>query len=79
MNTEKILILVACLAFTSPALSFSDQEQAMIEWVDAHQEEAVALLEQTVNTGSGTMNHAGVKAVGMQMADAMTGLGLEVE
>jgi glutamate carboxypeptidase len=61
------------------AFALTVQEQTMIEWVDAHQEEAVALLEQTVNTGSGTMNHAGVKAVGMQMADAMAGLGLEVE
>ena len=61
------------------AFALTAQEQAMIEWVDAHQNEAIALLEQTVNTGSGTMNHAGVKAVGMQMADAMAGLGLQVE
>ena len=51
-------------------------EQTMVDWIDAHEADAIALLRQTVNIGSGTMNHAGVRAVRDIMADAMAGLGL---
>ena len=49
----------------------------MVAWVDAHQDEAIALLEKTVNIGGGTMNHAGVRAVGDVMAWELDALGLE--
>ena len=42
-----------------------------------HQDEAIALLEKTVNIGSGTMNHAGVRTVGDVMAGELDALGLE--
>jgi glutamate carboxypeptidase len=79
VNKEKIMVLVACLAFSSTALSFSDHEHAMLDWIDAHQDEAIKLLEETVNIGSGTMNHAGVRAVGDAMASSMEDLGMAIE
>ncbi len=54
-------------------------EQRMVDWIDAHTEDAIALLEETVNIGSGTMNHDGVRAVGKVMRRELDALGLETE
>lgn len=43
-------------ATARPETSLSAKESAMVDWIDAHQEGAIALLEETVNIGSGTMN-----------------------
>ena len=51
----------------------------MLDWVDAHAEDANALLEETVNIGSGTMNHDGVKAVGVVMRRELDALGLQTQ
>ena len=59
-----------------PETSLSTEESAMVDWIDAHQEGAIALLEETVNIGSGTMNHEGVRAVGVVMARELNALGL---
>ena len=50
-------------------------EQSIVEWADRHAEGAVDLLEETVNIGSGTMNHDGVRAVGEVMARELSALG----
>ena len=39
-------------------------ERAMVTYIDAHNAEALALLERVVNINSGTQNFAGVRAVG---------------
>jgi glutamate carboxypeptidase len=51
----------------------------MIAWIDAHTDDAIALLEETVNIGSGTMNHDGVRQVGVIMRRELDALGLETE
>ena len=53
-------ILLLLLSLSARAGVLSDDEQAISDWVDQHQEQAIALLEETVNIGSGTMNHEGV-------------------
>ena len=62
------LFLSVTLAPVIHAGSLSAKEQAMVDWIDAHQDEAIELLAETVNIGSGTMNHAGVRAVGDVMS-----------
>ncbi|HEX5787024.1 MAG TPA: M20/M25/M40 family metallo-hydrolase, partial [Woeseiaceae bacterium] len=77
--------LSACAAFamSAPAAAapdvaaFDATERAILEWVDGHVNEAVELLEETVNIGSGTMNHAGVRKVGRVMARELDALGFE--
>ncbi len=61
------------------AASLSADEQRMIEWIDAHAEDAVELLAETVNIGSGTMNHEGVREVGRVMRRELDALGLETQ
>ena len=69
MNTLlRVSLLVGLAAAASmscaTAAALSAQEQRMVEWIDAHSEDAIALLEETVNISSGTMNHEGVRKVG---------------
>ena len=71
------LLLATSLGVSAQGLQLSENEKVMVAWVDAHQDEAIALLEKTVNIGSGTMNHAGVRAVGDVMAGELDALGLE--
>lgn len=71
------LLLLSSTASWGQGLQLSENEQTMVSWIDAHQNEAISLLEKTVNIGSGTMNHAGVRAVGDVMAAELDALGLD--
>jgi len=53
-----LLILVAQGAATA---GLSAEEQRMADWIDEHAEDAISLLAEAVNIGSGTMNHEGVR------------------
>ena len=80
MNTGRMvgLYLMAMLPLAASA-AVDDVEQSMIDWIDAHQQEAIDLLETTVNIGSGTMNLEGVRKVGAVMRRELDGLGLQTE
>ena len=67
------------LALPVQAASLDANEQRMVEWIDAHAEDAIALLEETVNISSGTMNHDGVRKVGAVMRRELDAIGLETE
>ncbi|MCH7820670.1 MAG: M20/M25/M40 family metallo-hydrolase [Proteobacteria bacterium] len=74
------IIAVSTLFISSVvAADFNADEQRMIEWIDAHAENAIELLAETVNIGSGTMNHDGVREVGRVMRRELDGLGLDTE
>jgi len=49
----------------------------LIEHVDAHNAEALAMLERVVNINSGTMNFDGVRAVGDIFAEELNSLGFK--
>ena len=60
-SVVKRLVVASCLLGLSSLVSAATldaNEQQMVDWIDAHEDEAIALLEETVNIGSGTMNHA---------------------
>ena len=61
------------------AAGLDADERRMVEWIDAHQEAAIALLAETVNVGSGTMNHEGVRSVGRIMRRELDAVGLDTE
>ena len=71
--------LVAALPAMPAAADFSADEQRMIEWIDAHAEEVVGLLAETVNISSGTMNLDGVRRVGAVMGRELEALGLATQ
>jgi len=77
-----LLCLLAGFALTaaraaSPGLS--TQEQHMGEFIDQHNGEALALLEQVVNINSGTQNLAGVRAVGQVFREQFQALGFTTQ
>lgn len=65
--------LAAPAAGQQPAISAP--ERAIVAAADSRSDEAVALLERIVNINSGTMNLAGVRAVGMVLRTELDGLG----
>lgn len=68
---------VFCVSSTY-AQSISDQEKAILSYIDAHEEEAIGFLEQVVNINSGTMNHKGVKSVGEEFLKKFNAIGFDV-
>lgn len=70
---------VACLTTGADAAVLDEQESAIAAWVDANAGAAEALLEELVNINSGTMNHAGVRAVGARLAREFELLGFATE
>ena len=72
-------VLLACLVPGLTVAQLDENEQAMVEWIDANAEAAMDLLAETVNIGSGTMNHDGVRQVGNVLRRELDDIGLETE
>ena len=78
-RTTPLWPLAAALMLLQTATATAEMdatERQIADWVDANSEAAFSLLEETVNLGSGTMNHDGVRAVGAVMRRELDALGL---
>ena len=74
-----ILAAALSLALASPALAqAAGPERTMMATVEAEHERHVGLLERLVNQNSGTLNAAGVRAVGEMVRQELEPLGFEV-
>src|ERR1019366_2880415 len=75
-----IVALAACMSAAAaqgtPA-GLSPLERTAARAVDAHNAEALALLERIVNINSGTMNLAGVRAVADVLRPQLESLGFK--
>ena len=69
------LLLVPAVVTAAPEPRLSPAEQAIVRSVDAGRDNAIAFLERVVNINSGTMNFAGVRAVGDAFAAELDALG----
>ena len=68
------------LAAAAPAAArLSAAEQTMIRTVDAEQERTVAMLGRWIDQNSGTLNLAGVEAVGRMLRAELEPLGFDVD
>lgn len=73
-------IFISLIAISSAlAGSLNADEQRMADWIDAHTNDAIALLRETVNIPSGSMNKEGVRAVGRVMRRELDAVGLATE
>ena len=70
--------LLLAIAATPAAAALSPAELRMAVTVDAEYERTVALLQRLVDRNSGTMNFAGVEAVGTMMRAELEALGFTV-
>jgi glutamate carboxypeptidase len=77
----RIPILAAAFAAAAPtaaeAQGLSPQEQRIVQYVDAHADEAVGFLERVVNINSGTLNVEGVREVGRAFQAPLDSLGFD--
>jgi glutamate carboxypeptidase len=73
------IFVISLLALAARAESLSPDEQRMADWVDAHSDDAISLLKETVDIPSGTLNQEGVKEVGRVMRRELDALGLDTE
>jgi glutamate carboxypeptidase len=78
----RIPVLSAALLAAAPAVAgaqqLSPQEQRIVQYVDAHADEAVGFLERIVNINSGTLNAPGVREVGRAFQAPLDSLGFDV-
>ena len=77
MNRLLLATTLAILSFAATAESLTPDEQRMADWIDAHADDAIALLKETVDIPSGTLNPEGVEAVGRVMQRELDSLGLD--
>jgi glutamate carboxypeptidase len=63
------------LPFMQPGSALSANERALVGYIDAHNDEALALLERAVNMNSGTQNFEGVRQVGRLFQSELDALG----
>lgn len=76
--------LAALLSGLAPAAApaqerLSAEERRIVQYVDAHRDEAVALLQRVVEINSGTLNPEGVRAVYEALAPELERLGFQVQ
>ncbi|HYJ79182.1 MAG TPA: M20/M25/M40 family metallo-hydrolase [Longimicrobiaceae bacterium] len=72
-----LALLPGFAATPAGAQTLTPQERRIVAYVDAHTEEAVALLARLVDVNSGTMNAAGVREVGRMLAAELDSIGFE--
>lgn len=75
----KIILTTFLIIFSLgiQAQKVSSEEESMLTYLRQHQEEQINLLENTVNINSGTMNHKGIKAVGLIYKAELDALGFQ--
>jgi glutamate carboxypeptidase len=74
----KFLLLALALVASPAAAKLAAAEQKIVRIVDSEQARSVALLERLVNQNSGSLNLAGVEAVGRMMRSELEPLGFTV-
>lgn len=82
MSISRCLALALLLIFAvaeGQAAGLDATERRIVAWVDEHAEGSIALLAETVNIASGTMNKAGVRELGAVMRRELDALGFETE
>jgi glutamate carboxypeptidase len=74
----RLLLLALALLATPAAAKLAPAEQRIVRTVDSEQARTLALLERLVNQNSGSLNLAGVEAVGRMMRAELEPLGFAV-
>jgi glutamate carboxypeptidase len=75
--TLLVSLPVALVALPLAAQTLSPTEQEIVQFVENDVEESIDFLERVVNINSGTMNHAGVRAVGRGFQAEFDAMGFE--
>lgn len=82
MKNRFLLVIFGCVFLANAGAQVSvpvSTEEVMVNYIDEEHARALALLEKSVNINSGSMNFAGVKAVGELLAPEFEELGFTTE
>ncbi|OFI32828.1 peptidase M20 [Alteromonas lipolytica] len=73
------MLWAACITTSLPSMAaLNADEQRMADFIEQRKTQAMALLEESVNINSGTMNFAGVKSVAELLMPEFQTLGFDV-
>jgi glutamate carboxypeptidase len=76
----RVFVFALLTAFSSPAFAGIDTiERTLIAAIEGREEQALELLERSVNLNSGTLNLAGVRAVGDLFRAEFDAIGFDTE
>ncbi|HMJ93161.1 MAG TPA: M20/M25/M40 family metallo-hydrolase [Allosphingosinicella sp.] len=78
MKSASLLLFLAITAAPAQA-RLAANEQKIVRTVEAEKDRSISLLERLVNQNSGSLNQAGVEAVGRMMRSELEPLGFEVK
>ena len=67
--------ILIVLPFMQTSSGLTSDERALVTYIDAHNQDALALLERVVNINSGTQNFDGVREVGRAFRAELDALG----
>jgi len=73
------LLLLGLAVHTLAAQTLTSTEKKVRDWIAAHREEQIGFLEQMVNIPSGSLNVAGVQAVGALYRAQLDSLGFRTQ
>ena len=79
LRTMMFMFCVLGLTEYAGAEVQDDNEIRLLDWIDEHSQEAISLIEKSVNINSGTMNSIGVKKVGDVYQSELKALGFETK
>ena len=74
-----LFIITSISVFSVEAQKQNAEEQKIVDYIDKHSNDAVALLENAVNIESPTEDTAGVKNVGMTFGKELEAIGMSVK
>ncbi|HKP47956.1 MAG TPA: M20/M25/M40 family metallo-hydrolase [Pyrinomonadaceae bacterium] len=74
-----LAVILAVMCASAAAQALSTDEQKLASYIDAHQQDQIALLERVVNLQSPTENLRGVRQVGMVFKAQLEALGLRAK
>lgn len=73
------IALLSCCTVFARSQTLNADERKIVEIIDKNNQQAIALIEKTVNMSSPTEDLAGVKAVGMELGRELSSLGMSVK
>lgn len=74
---HQVTLVLLIIAMAIQAQNISSQEEEMVNFLKANEQDQINFLEQTVNINSGTLNLDGVREVGMIYKKELDDLGFE--
>lgn len=79
MKKITLLILIGFMPFFAFTQQLSNDENQLVNLIDAHHKSTLALLEEVVNINSGSLNKEGVRAVGSVFEREFKKIGFQTE